>query len=299
MIEALDNFTQLHWGIALIIILKYIFLFLGALSLIVSIKWFLSKDKHEPTIALISAGTFFVLFIMAEIKEKEDTEKEKNKEKIEQQRFEKLENDLHKGLYKKEYKTSLIITDNSVGGIELGMNMSEVLKIYNLNNGFIVKNFAPTSESDSYFGGIGIFEKDTSHLLMYLESSNNWQSITAISVFSKKFSTGNGLHPGMQISEYLDLYPGDERLYWNEDENEEFFKPFNLNTKETRLSLALKTEFVEEEVIIRGIKTRSGHVVTSGVFTGKNSYDGEDDSTYNFNTEGRIFYIKVWQPSNL
>lgn len=291
MFNEIDNFIQLKIGFPLILILKYIFLFLGVLSLIISAMWYKREGKYEPMNALIGSIVFFLVFIIAELNEIADKEKEAVKDKTEQLRFDNLENKIVQKSQLNELKPTFEITNNSVGGILLGMTSSDALKLYSVDKGFIIKNYAPDPGTDSFFGSILIYEKDTSQLLLSLESYDNWQSITQIKVFSDKYHTSNGLYPGMKVSEYLSIYnPNNEKLYWDDFESEEYIIPFNYAAGKNKLFLVLKTEVIKEETVFHGQKAQSFWIKKSGVY--QNETMG-DMTTYEYVGDPVVHYIKI------
>lgn len=186
------------------------------------------------------------------------------------------------------------ITNKSAGGIKLGMTMEEVLQIYNPSNGHTItshKGMENSCDRDVTY----IYEKKTNEHLFSLFSFNNWTSISEIEVHSSKLSTGNGIHPGMSLSDFFKVYLNEYKLYFDEASGEEYFRPFDLNTKDYSVCFVVRSNVVEEY-----FESEDGEMPIYKDLGHMYEKDEEDYDEYNhilyaveFDKEGIIEYITI------
>lgn len=235
-------------------------LWLGFFSLAVSIHWFFKEKKHEPILALFTSLAFFAGFFYAEAKEKEGRKEIKTEIK--------------------EYIINNKITNNSIGGIVLGMTMQDVLIMYNSKNGYQIKNY--DGEKGTCFNSfVTIMDKSTNEDIITIESYDNWNTIATLSTESKRYQTEHGLYPKMPIREYLEIYPDGENLYLNKMDDEEYFAPFNLNNKNYNFFLFIanrigdfkQTRDDEDLGEFTNSYSKNGHIYKIQVSINKREYD--------------------------
>lgn len=255
-------------------------LWLGVFSLLVSIHWFFKEKKHEPILALFTSLAFFAGFFYSEAKEKEG----KKDVKIEI----------------KEYIINNKITNNSIGGIVLGMTMQDVLIMYNSKNGYLIRNY--DGEKGTCFNSfVTIVDKSTNEDIITIQSYDNWNTIAMLSTESKRYHTEHGLYPKMPISEYLEIYPDGENLYQNEMDDEEYFAPFNLNNKNYSFDLYVLGNKVSETTEYGKIegkyfkKIGENYLVANRIGDFKQTIEDEDlgDFTNSYSKNGHIYKIQV------
>ena len=142
----------------------------------------------------------------------------------------------------KEPNINMKITNNSVGGIELGMTLEDVRKLYNIENGYLVNNYKGQANSDDV-DCAGIYkgsEMNKNNLILLLGSWNKWTSITSITAINRNLTTATGMHPGMSISDYLSINSGDEMIHLNEMYLSEYFTPFDFNNGKYYMNVNIK-----------------------------------------------------------
>lgn len=152
--------------------------------------------------------------------------------------FTKFEFISKKYIYKHQYK----IKYDRVGDIYLGMpiaNLREICNKYDFNLQY--------DKAEHFSDVLPVIyitdEKDS--LMMIIEKGFKENHITVINVFSSKFSTENGLHPTMTVTEYTKKY-NSEYLYNSIDlvqYGEEYFKPFDFQTDSTEFRLVTSSMY--------------------------------------------------------
>lgn len=153
------------------------------------------------------------------------------------------------------------ITVNSIGGLYIGMSLDSIAHFYNAANGYKITSYSGTFESCDY-DEIFIQGPDSNMLLSIIPDQNG--KIHSIRAYGERFKTYNGLRPGLTMSEYCTIYPGDKKIFQGEIWHEEWFEPYDMQT----LNSAFQVYFERTD----GKKDEDPGVV--GVYTGS-----EDEST--------------------